>query len=449
MEKLEIRPLRKSVKDSVLLPGSKSISNRALVFAALSHGTTVLKGVLRSEDTELMVKCLRKLGVDVAFLDENETELKVTGTAGEFPEKAVELYVGTAGTVARLLVGILGVQKTGRYRIDGSAVMRKRPMKGLTELLEQLGCEIEFEGEPWALPFVLKPHGFDANEVEVDASASSQVLSAALMSAPMADGDVTVRLSKEGIRKPYVIMTARMMEAFGVTGISWNEAFTEFRIPENDGYRCAAGEYLVESDASAASYFLALPFATRGEMRVRHFLPEGLQGDVGFADVLRQLGAEVSVAAGVATVRAGIIPHYPQTFDFYTISDTFMTLAAIAPLLPKPIRIEGIAHTRKQESDRVHAMATELEKLGQEVDEGEDYLHIFPSRQNLLEVAREGVEIETYKDHRIAMSFGILGCCDLLGDQTPWLTILDPKCCEKTYPGFFAELERIQRKPHS
>ena len=367
MDKLEIRPLRTSVKDSVLLPGSKSISNRALVFAALSHGTTVLKGVLKSEDTELMVKCLRKLGVDVVILDKNETELRISGVAGEFPEKTVELYVGTAGTVARLLVGVLGVQKAGRYRIDGSAVMRTRPMKGLTDLLEQLGCEIEFEGEPGALPFVLKPHGFGMSEVEVDASASSQVLSAALMAAPMADGDVAVRLSKEGIRKPYVMMTARMMDAFGVAGISWNEAFTEFRIPENDGYHCAAGEYRVESDASAASYFLALPFVTRGEMQVSHFLPDGLQGDVGFAEVLRELGAKISVAAEVATVRAGLTPHYPQTFDFYPISDTFMTLAAIAPILPKPIRIEGIAHTRKQESDRVHAMATELAKLGQEV----------------------------------------------------------------------------------
>ena len=443
MDKLDIRPHRKSLKDSVILPGSKSISNRALVFAALSRGSTLLKGVLKSEDTELMVDCLRKLGVDVAFLDDRETELRVSGVAGEFPVKAAELFVGTAGTVARLLVGILGVQKTGRYRIDGSAVMRKRPMKGLTDLLEQLGCEIDFEGEPGALPFVLKPKGFCKNEVEVDASASSQVLSAALMAAPMAEREVLVRLSKQGIRQPYVIMTARMMESFGVSGISWNEAFTEFRMPQNDGYQCITGEYRVESDASAASYFLALPFATRGEMQVSHFLPDGLQGDVGFAQILRALGADISVADGVATIRAGRAPSYPQTFDFYPISDTFMTLAAIAPLLPKPIRIEGIAHTRKQESDRVHAMATELAKLGQEVDEGEDYLHIFPSRQNLLEVAREGVEIETYKDHRIAMSFGVLGCCDLLGDQTPWLTILDPKCCEKTYPGFFEELKRI------
>ena len=445
MEKLEIRPFVKGTEGCVLLPGSKSITNRALVFAALSSGDTVLKGLLKSEDTEFMLECLGQLGVGIEMVEsENERALKITGVAGSFPVETADLYVGTAGTVARLLVGVLGVHKSGRYRVDGSEVMRKRPMKGLTDLLEQLGCEIEFEGEPGALPFVLKPHGFTLHEVDVDASASSQVLSAALMAAPQATGEVVVRLSKAGIRKPYVVMTARMMESFGVAGIHWNDAFTEFVVPANGGYRCLNGEYQIESDASAASYFLALPFVTNGKMSVSRFSPEGLQGDVGFADVLRKLGAHIAVINDVATVTFGEAPPYPQTFDFYPISDTFMTLAAVAPLLKKPLRIEGIAHTRKQESDRVHAVATELAKLGQEVDEGEDYLHIFPNRKNLIEVARQGVEIDTYKDHRIAMSFGVLGCCDLLGDQTPWMTIRDPMCCEKTYPDFFEELERLR-----
>jgi len=442
METLEIIPLEKGCSGTVMLPGSKSISNRALLFAAMAKGTTVLEGLLCSEDTELMLQCLKQLGVRVEA--QSATSLQVQGVDGQFPLRQANLYVGTAGTVARLLVGMLGVQQQGEYRIDGSEVMRKRPMKGLTDLLEQIGCEILFEGEPGAIPFVLKPRGFRNRRLLVDASASSQVLSAALMAAPLADGEVKISLSQPGIRQPYVVMTARMMQAFGVEGIHWNEAFTEFDVPHVAGYRSVAEPYEIESDASAASYFLALPFVTGGKMKVSRFDRNGLQGDVAFADVLAALGATIRTHGAAVEVSWGKPPPYPQTFDFYPISDTFMTLAAIAPLLPKPTRIEGIAHTRKQESDRVHAMATELQKLGQEVDEREDSLHIFPNRRHLIEVARAGVEIETYKDHRIAMSFGILGCSDLLGDQTAWMRIRDPKCCEKTFPGFFNVLEQIR-----
>jgi len=441
-EKLEIRPLPRGSVGTVQLPGSKSITNRALLFAALAKGKTRLEGMLQSEDTEFMANCLKQLGVVTNIL--NATTVEVQGVDGQFPVREADLYVGTAGTVARLLVGILGTQSEGHYRVDGSPVMRKRPMKGLTDLLRQIGCEIDFEGEDGALPFVLKPKGFKNRVLQVDATASSQVLSAALMAAPLADGDVQIGLSKAGVRQPYVILTARMMESFGINGIEWNEAFTEFKIPAGQPFQCRSGVYAIESDASAASYFLALPLVTGGSMDVYRYDRNGLQGDVGFANVLEQLGGQMIPTGEGVKITFQKAPPYPLTFDFYPISDTFMTLAAIAPLLPKPIRIEGIAHTRKQESDRVHAMATELKKLGQETEEGEDFLHIFPNRSNLLEAARKGVEIETYRDHRIAMSFGILGCRDLLGDQVPWMTILDPKCCEKTYPGFFRELERLR-----
>ena len=326
MEKLEIQPFKQDTSGRIQLPGSKSITNRALLFAALSKGKTRLEGILRSEDTDLMLECLRKLGVGIRLIPDDAVE--VDGIAGQFPEKDVELYVGTAGTVARLLVGILGVQKEGRYRVDGSDVMRNRPMKGLTDLLCQLGCEIEFEGVDGALPFVLKPAGYQKLEVEVDASASSQVLSAALMAAPFADGSVTIRLKKEGIRKPYVIMTAQMMESFAVKGIEWNEAFTEFTVPNSRGYACESGCYKVESDASAASYFLALPFVIGGQMDVSRFDPNGLQGDVAFSEVLKQLGAKFERKGEGVVVKASEVPQYPQTFDFYPISDTFMTLAS-------------------------------------------------------------------------------------------------------------------------
>lgn len=442
-ESLTLRPFSKSLADaSVQLPGSKSISNRALLLAALSEPHVVLKGLLKSEDTELMVNCLRKLGVVVEEL--GSSLIKVTGAGKQFPVKEAELYVGTAGTVARLLIGVLGVQKGGVYRIDGSEVMRKRPMKGLTDLLQQIGCKIEFLGEDGALPFILRPSGFSVAELKVDATTSSQILSAVLIASAMAEEDLSINLSGGPIRKPYVIMTSRMMQSFNGPDVKWNEAFTEFQVKNPKGYRFDGPFYTIESDASAASYFLALPLVTGGTLDVYHFDPTGLQGDVAFAEVIKCLGAEIeTIGSGVRVSFPSRLIH-PLTQDFHPISDTFMTLAAISPLLSKPVRIEGISHTRKQESDRVSAMATELKKLGQEVEEEEDALHIFPDYRALLEVAREGVEIETYKDHRIAMSFGILGCRDLLGDQTPWMTILNPRCCEKTFPEYFEVLESLR-----
>ena len=442
-ETLTLKPFSKPLENAcVRLPGSKSISNRALLLASLSDSYVVLKGLLKSEDTDFMLDCLRKLGVSIEELGSDM--VKVTGAGRNLPVEEADLYVGTAGTVARLLIGILGTQKRGTYRIDGSEVMRKRPMAGLTDLLQQIGCEVEFLGEEGALPFILKPKGFSATELTVDASASSQILSAVLMASVMADEDVRIRLSNDTVRQPYVIMTSRMMQSFGAPAVQWNEAFTEFVIPAFGRYRYDGAAYTIESDASAASYFLTLPLVTDGALDVYHFDGEGLQGDVAYADVARSIGARVQ------TIGSGVRVSYPDrlvrplTYNFHPISDTFMTLAAVAPLLSKPVRIEGIAHTRQQESDRVSAMVTELKKLGQHVEEEQDALHIFPDYRALLKVAKDGVEIETYKDHRIAMSFGILGCKDLFGDQFPWMTIRDPYCCAKTFPQFFDVLDSVR-----
>ena len=442
LEKLEIYPIRRGIDGAVELPGSKSISNRALLLAALCDGSVELSGLLKSEDTELMRHCLAQLGVDLQ--ESGPDRLKVQGVGGSFPVKQAELFVGTAGTVARLLVGILGVQEGGHYRVDGSPVMRRRPMKELTDLLIQLGCEFEWQGEPGSLPFVMHPNGFAKTCLQVDARASSQVLSAALMAAPLAGTDVMLCLNETGVRQPYVVMTCRMMQSFGIGEVCWNTSFTEFKVAGGSKYHSPTGFYAVEADASAASYFLTLPLVTGGRMRVEPLDLQGLQGDVAYADVLTKIGAQITSTDRGLCVRWGKVPLEAQRFNFHAISDTFMTLAAVSPLLPRPLRIEGIRHTRLQESDRVTAMATELERLGQEVEQGDDFLQVFPRRSELMEVARAGVEIQTYRDHRIAMSFGVLGCKDLLGDQTPWLTVLDPRCCEKTYPGFFDDLSRLQ-----
>lgn len=442
LESLTLRPFsRPLANQAVQLPGSKSISNRALLLASLCDGEVVLDGLLKSEDTQLMLECLHSLGVKT---EGKGHKLKVYGVGKQFPVKQASLYVGTAGTVARLLIGVLGTQKEGSFHIDGSEVMRKRPMKGLTDLLQQIGCKIEFLGEEGALPFVLKPAGFQETKLQVDASASSQVLSAVLLASAMADRKVVIRLSSDSIRKPYVIMTCRMMKSFGGPDVSWNESFSEFHVSNPSGYDYEKSNYTIESDASAASYFLALPRVVGGSLDVFNFDVNGLQGDVGFAEVLKGIGGEMEIVGRGLRVSFSHQRVHSVNHDFFPISDTFMTLAAISPLLSNSIRIEGIAHTRKQESDRVSAMATELRKLGQGVEEEEDALQIFPNLNALVEVAREGVEIETYKDHRIAMSFGVLGCKDLLGNETPWMTINDPGCCEKTFPDFFEVLEALR-----
>lgn len=442
-ESLVLHPFSRPLANaSVQLPGSKSISNRALLLAAISGSEVVLDGLLRSEDTELMLQCLADLGIP--WEEVSSTRIRVKGQGAQFPKKEAVLYVGTAGTVARLLIGVLGVQKEGCFRIDGSEVMRNRPMKGLTDLLGQVGCEFEFLGEPDSLPFVMRPHGFQAKELEVDASASSQVLSAVFMAAGLAGHEVLVRLSSDTIRRPYVIMTYRMMQSFGGPEITWNDSFTKFVIKPGHGYQLNQDVYAIESDASAASYFLALPVATGGCLDVFNFDAEGLQGDVAFAEVLQQIGFQVEKLGSGVRVSFTDKMVDELTHDFYPISDTFMTLAAMAPILPFPVRIEGIAHTRKQESDRVSATVNELRKLGQQVEEGDDFLHVIPDRDALVEVARKGISIETYKDHRIAMSFAVLGCCDILETGEPWMTIIDPACCEKTFPEFFDVLERLR-----
>ncbi len=446
-ESLTLTPFVKPLSgQKVYLPGSKSITNRTLLLAALNAKPITLQGVLISEDTELMLECLGHLGVKIETLGDDT--VRVHGVGGVFPVKAAELYVGTAGTVARLLISVLGVMPDGCYSIDGSEVMHGRPMKGLTDMLQSLGCEIDFHATEGSLPFTLKPVGFKAHEVMLDASQSSQVLSGALMAAPLAKADLSISLSNDKVRKPYVVMTQRLIRNFGGPEIQVSDAFNHFEVKASEGYRMQGDDYRVESDASAASYFLALPRVVGGALDVFHFNERGLQGDAAFIEICRTLGAQAEVIKdegnkGVTISYTGTLGH-PLDADFYPISDTFMTLAAISPLLGKPVKIRGLAHTRKQESDRVSAMTAELEKLGQEVEEQEDSLHIFPDIKALREVAREGISIKTYKDHRIAMSFAILGSLDVLGDGMPWMTIRNPACVEKTFPRFFEVLETLR-----
>lgn len=453
---LPIAPFGNFRRASVVPPGSKSITNRALVLAALRAGTTQLSGALFSEDTRAMLDCLRKLGFRVAA-DESARTIRVDGLGGEIPAARAELFVENAGTAARFLTAFLALKNGGEFTLDGNAAMRRRPMAGLLDALARLGCEFEFFGERGFFPFKMRTHGIRAAEIAVDASASSQILSALLQIAPVASrqngrGIFDVFLKGKTVSQPFVKMTERMIAQFGGGIEARGNAFAC-----GGGFGAGTLNYAIEPDATAASYFLILPFLHRGsEIFVGGLdCDGGLQGDADFAFALSEPpndllsatqicgngnGGNGGIRVVAGTSRRGF------SVDFNAISDTFLTLAAVAPLLDvgTPLEIRGIAHTRRQETDRVAAMANELSKIlgAENVSQTEDALCVRPiSRERLRERADAApngrFRIETYRDHRVAMSFGILGTFDLRGNGSPWIEIADPACCAKTFPEFF------------
>lgn len=446
---LPIQPLNQALNATVELPGSKSITNRALILAALADGKTTLEGALFSRDTRIMLAALDALGFECSS-DESAHRITVVGQGGRISAQKAELHIGNAGTAARFLTAFLALETGGVYKMDGDPAMRERPMAGLLDALVALGAaEFEFHGETGHFPFTLKAKGYHGGSVAVDASSSSQILSALLLAAPA--GSAEVSLSCPGVRPFYVAITQQMREAFGGAPVAADEAGTYTLAPTQ--YK-SPGSYAVEPDLSAASYFLALTLTQGGQLTIPNISADPLQGDALFADVLAHHGLRVSPEKGQWIVSCNApddIARGHREIDFNSISDTFLTYAAIAPLMGESVRICGIAHTRLQETDRIAGMANELSKLGQLVKEEPSALTISPKpnelRARALRARNEGklLTIETYEDHRFAMSFGILGSFDLVGDGKPWLAIKDPACCGKTFPAFFEVLESLRQ----
>lgn len=447
MNSLKIVPFIKPCNGIIDVPGSKSISNRALILATLCDGRTELSGILESEDVSLMKKALSSLGVEI-ISGNQKNSLFLDGCAGNLLVKEQELYVGNAGTVARFLTALLALQKGGVYHLDGCEAMRRRPMNELIDALSGLGCRFEFQDTPGCFPFTMHSNGIEGDNWEVDATKSSQVLSALLMISPLINPAMNLSYRGGTVSEPFVHITLEMMKSF-----SSNQKFKylkgEQKIHlESEGYAVDDFAYEIEPDATAASYFLTLPLATGGECLVEGISQEMLQGDSKYHLVLESLGFIVKEESN--GLRSNFTKNlHAGNFDFNSISDTFLSLAAVSPLLKNEIVISGIAHTRKQETDRVLAMACELRKLGQGVIETEDSLTILPNLEELKRISKENIEIETYEDHRFAMSFAILGSHDLHGNGRPWLTIKNPNCCAKTFPGFFENLDKIRLRSHS
>jgi 3-phosphoshikimate 1-carboxyvinyltransferase len=424
MSTLPIKPLDRPVNGTVDIPGSKSITNRALLLAALADGRSVLRGALFSDDTRYMAAALNRLGIAVHG-DEAGSIYEVVGTGGHIPAKEADLFVGNAGTAARFLTAFLPLGN-GRYRLDGVHRMRQRPMGDLLRALRQLGVEVECEHEEDCPPFVVKASGLQGGRATLKADLSSQFLTALLLVGPLSAEGLVIDVEGRLASRPYVDITLHMMARWGATAT--NDEYRRFTVSGGQKYR--AQEWHVEPDASGASYFFAAAAATGGRVRVDGLGLHALQGDLGFVHVLEKMGCAVQKTASFTEVQGPEKLHGVEV-DMNGISDTVMSLAAIAPFADSPTVIHNIGHIRHKETDRIHAIATELRRLGVTVEETEDSLRIEPAEE------LRPAEIETYDDHRMAMSFAITGL------RSHGVVIKDPQCVGKTFPDFFRRLRLL------
>lgn len=413
-----IGPVRATVRP----PGSKSITNRALVCAALAEGTSTLAGALDSEDTQVMANALRQLGIAIEH-DAAARSLTVYGQGGKLVVPPANLYVANSGTTIRFLAAMVSLG-SGVFRFDGTPRMRERPIGDLIESLRQLGVDARCEAAEGFPPVMVKAAGLPGGEATIRGDISSQFLSGLLMAAPYARQPVTLSVSGALVSQPYVHMTLAVMKAFGVDVA--HDGLRRFDVPAGVRYRGC--RYAIEPDASAASYFFAAAAITGGEVTVEGLSRASLQGDVTFVDALAQMGCRVGHGDDRITVTGGKLRGI--TIDMNAVSDTVQTLAAVALFAAGPTTITGVGHIRHKETDRIGALATELRKLGATVDELPDGLRITPGPLH-------AASIDTYQDHRMAMSLALVG----LGQ--PGVVIRDPDCTAKTYPGFFEDLGRL------
>ncbi|MGN0922454.1 MAG: 3-phosphoshikimate 1-carboxyvinyltransferase [Cellvibrio sp.] len=425
MEFLDLAP-RSRAQGTVQLPGSKSISNRTLLLAALATGTTDIRDLLKSDDTDRMLEALASLGVSVTKT--GEQDYRVVGVAGQFPNKSADLFLGNAGTAFRPLTAALAVAG-GEYHLHGVPRMHERPIGDLVDALRQVGADITYEGAEGFPPLQIKPANIAANgTIKIRGDVSSQFLTALLMALPMTGKETTIELVSELISKPYIEITLKLMAQFGVE--VKREGWKRFTVPA--GQYQSPGEIFVEGDASSASYFLAAGAIGGGPVRVVGVGKNSIQGDVRFADALEEMGVTITRGDNWIEASAPSLPLKAFDRDFNHIPDAAMTLAVAALFADGPCRLTNIASWRVKETDRISAMATELRKLGAIVEEGEDWLRVTP-----VESLIPNAEIETYDDHRMAMCFSLA----TFGGVP--VRILDPKCTAKTFPTYFDVFQRV------
>ncbi|MFD2166523.1 3-phosphoshikimate 1-carboxyvinyltransferase [Thalassotalea euphylliae] len=424
MEQLTLQPINR-INGEVFLPGSKSLSNRALLIAALANGTTKITNLLVSDDIKHMLNALTSLGIQYQLSDCG-TECVVTGNNGFFTTtEPLELYLGNAGTAMRPLCAALAASE-GEFVLTGEPRMKERPIGHLVDALNQLNANIEYLENTDYPPVKIIGSPLSGDKVSIDGSISSQFLTAILMVAPLLRSDTEIVIEGELVSKPYIDITLDIMARFGVN--VENNNYQSFYVKANQSYM-AVERYMVEGDASSASYFLAAGAIKGGDITVHGVGKLSVQGDKHFADVLEKMGAEVIWHDESITVKGK--PLTAVDMDMNHIPDAAMTIATTALFAKGTTSIRNIYNWRVKETDRLAAMATELRKVGAEVEEGEDYISVTPP-DTLMHA-----EIDTYNDHRVAMCFSLVALSD-----TP-VTINDPKCTAKTFPDYFDKLKQV------
>lgn len=433
MSDLTIEPISKPFTATVTPPGSKSLTNRALVLAALTDGTCELTNVLFADDTRVMLDGLQKLGFAVQ-IDEPNTTVRVTGMGGTIPVSSAELFCGNSGTTIRFLTAMCALGN-GSYTLDGIARMRQRPIRQLVDLLKNLGVRTEYLAEEGFPPIRVDARVLPGGIVRYGAAQSSQYLSAMLMIAPFAKLEVRIDLEPNQTSWPYVPMTMQLMDHFHVTPELIRDPMTgqpkQIIIPQ---FEYKAADYAVEPDASNASYFLAAAAINPGsKVTIEKLGKNSLQGDVGFADVLHKMGADLVFGKDFITLK-GTDTLEGIDVDMSAMPDMAQTLAVVCAFANEPSTLRGLHTLRVKETDRIAALSNELQKLGVEVDiDGDNAMTIAPPEDNKLKPA----SIDTYDDHRMAMSFAVAG-------TRSWgVRINDVECVNKTYPGFFADLRKM------
>jgi 3-phosphoshikimate 1-carboxyvinyltransferase len=418
----------KPINAVVRVPGSKSLTNRALLLAALADGTTLLKNTLFSDDSIYFAHALQTLGFDI-FLKPEDVSMEVSGLGGSIPSKEAALFIGNAGTAARFLTAFLTLG-TGSFVVDGDSRMRERPIGDLLDALTQLGADVE--AIDTHQPTICPPIKVSASELmggktKIAGNISSQFLSALLMIAPYAKKAVEIEITTELNSKPYIDLTLSTMAEFGVEVD--RDKYKRFFI--NPTRYIARSQFIIESDASSASYFFAAPAICGGSVRVENINRKSKQGDIGFLSIIEKMGCEVKENDNSIEV-IGPKQLFGVDIDMRDISDTAQTLAAIAPFASSPTHIYGIASARVKETDRISATCTELRRIGVQVDEHEDGLTIYPAHEF------RSALIQTYSDHRMAMAFSLIGL------RVPGVYIENPECVSKTFPDFFKQLENLR-----
>ncbi|KAF0854452.1 MULTISPECIES: 3-phosphoshikimate 1-carboxyvinyltransferase [Pantoea] len=422
-DSLTLQPIAR-VDGTVNLPGSKSVSNRALLLAALANGTTRLTNLLDSDDVKHMLNALQALGVSYT-LSADRTVCEVVGNGGPLrAEQPLELFLGNAGTAMRPLAAALCLGEQSVV-LTGEPRMKERPIGHLVDALRQGGARIDYLEQTDYPPLRLNG-GFTGGEVSVDGSVSSQFLTALLMTAPLAQNDTTITIKGELVSKPYIDITLHLMRCFGVDVD--NQHYQRFVVKGQQQYQ-SPGDYLVEGDASSASYFLAAAAIRGGTVRVTGIGRNSVQGDIRFADVLEKMGAVIEWGDDYIACTRGALNAIDM--DMNHIPDAAMTIATTALFAEGTTLMRNIYNWRVKETDRLAAMATELRKVGAEVEEGHDFIRVTPPAQ------LQHADIGTYNDHRMAMCFSLVALSD-----TP-VTILDPGCTAKTFPDYFQQLAKI------